>query len=211
MILFFQITNENTKPYSDLCCQINKLYCEKHGYDFLELPSKPIIDFHYTWSKIFQSIDLIESTNYDYYFCLDADAAIINKDIKLESIIDNMKSNIAFSENGLNGGLLIATGGFLFNKDALPIFRKCIELTQSSMAEYKKHHWFEMAVINSIYASKIYDMDVFEMNIMNSYGYIDINNQDLSKLFLYHFQGRSDTEKTKIANDVYQKFFKELI
>jgi hypothetical protein len=210
-ILFFQITNQNTKPYSDFCCSINKDYCNLHGYNYLEINSEKIEGYHYTWSKIFKSIELINETNYDFYFFLDADACVINKSIKIENIIKNMHYNICFSENGFNGGLLIATGGFIFNKKAKSIFEECIEISKTKeMLKYKNQHWFEMAIINYMYEKeKIFD--VFEMNVINSYGTISVDNPDLPNLFVYHFQGKSDAEKTRIANELYNNFFKERV
>jgi hypothetical protein len=119
-----------------------------------------------------------------------------------------MEHNISFSKNGSNGGLLIATGGFIFNKKAKIIFDKCIELSDSILSEYKLKHWFEMAVINYLYDTG-YKMDVFDMNTMNSYGFMNTNDSRLKDLFLYHFQGRGDKDKTMIANEVYNIFYKE--
>jgi len=204
-ILFFQVVSNSTKPYSDLYGKINKSYCLQYGYDYEQIISTPTEGYHYTWSKIFTSIDLLKNNkNYEYYFCLDADAAVINKNIKIESIIERMKHNISFSENGLNGGLLIATGGFIFNTKALNIFEDCVKIS-NELSKYKQCHWYEMAIINHMHENG-YEMDVFDMNTMNSYGYIDINNPALDSLFVYHCQGRNDEEKRLIAQDVFTKY-----
>ena len=208
-LLFFQITNKHTKPYSDLCVQMNKSYCDLHGYHFLEIESAVYDGYHYTWSKIFTSIDLLKTTDYDYYFFLDADAAVINKNIKLESLINRMKHNISFSENGCNGPQMVATGAFLFNKKALPLFELCINLANSDSSHYKQNYFFEMSIIDNIYKNKQFDMDVFEMNTMNSTVFADHSHPLLETLFIYHFQGRGDEEKARIGKEVYQRFFKE--
>jgi hypothetical protein len=135
---------------------------------------------------------------------------IINSDITLESIIDQMHHDISFSKNGANGGLLIATGAFIFNKNAKPIFEKCLDISNTTMLNSKLYHWYEMGVINHMYENG-YQFDVFDMNVMNSYGSISVDNPDLPNLFLYHFQGRSDVEKTRVAKEVYNKFFKESV
>jgi hypothetical protein len=210
MILFFQITNHKTQPYSDICISFNKNYCSKHGYDFLELSSYVPNGYHYTWSKIFQSIDLLKSKEYNYFF-LDADAMIINQNIKLESIIDRMNYDISFSENGSNGPKMVATGAFLFNKKALPLFELCLELSKTTMSKYKNDYWFEMTIIDEIYKQGLFNIDLFDMNTMNSTVFTDHSHPLLDSLFVYHFQGRSDEAKTKIANELYHRYNKESI
>jgi hypothetical protein len=66
-----------------------------------------------------------------------------------------------------------------------------------------------MSIIDNIYKKKQFDMDVFEMNTMNSTVFADHSHPLLETLFIYHFQGRGDEEKARIGKEVYQRFFKE--
>jgi hypothetical protein len=203
-ICFFQITNSSTEPYSKYSTLLNKRYCDKHGYDFKEYLSE--IDkreYHYTWCKIFQAKKILETENYDFIFFLDADAIIINTSIKLEEIILKMKTDISFSENGVNGGELISTGAFLASKNTLKFFDTCIELVNTDMQDKKFNYWHELAVINRMYEEG-WPMDIFDMNIMNSYGSLDVNH--LGNQFLFHFQGKPDEVKTTIAEEIFKKY-----
>jgi hypothetical protein len=203
-ICFFQIVSPATEPYSKYSTILNKKYCDKHGYVYKtylnEINKK---EYHYTWSKIFQAKKILETENHDYIFFLDADAIIINNHIKLESIITKMKTDISFSENGINGGELISTGAFMASRNTLDFFNKCIELVNNDMKDKKFNYWYELSIINKMYSDG-WPMDVFDMNIMNSYGSLNVKN--LKDQFLFHFQGKPDNIKGQIAEEIFKLY-----
>jgi hypothetical protein len=203
-ICFFQIVSTATEPYSKYSTILNKRYCDKHGYTYKTYPNEiNKKEYHYTWSKIFQAKKILETENYDHIFFLDVDAIVINTHIKLESIISKMKTNISFSENGINGGELISTGAFLANRNTLDFFDRCIELVNTVMKHKKFNYWHELAVINKMYEDG-WPMDVFEMNTMNSYGSLDVRY--LKDQFIFHFQGKPDTIKGQIAEEIFKLY-----
>lgn len=96
--------------YFAVSTSINKkLYCDAHGYDFIEETN--ILDntraFYWDKLKVIQK----NINNYDWLSWIDADAAITNFDIKIEDYIDP-NYDIIISRQIVNGDLL-NTGVFL--------------------------------------------------------------------------------------------------
>ena len=83
-----------------------KIYCEKNGYDFILIDSTLDSTRKPHWTKIKGLINNID--NYDWIFHSDADAHIMNFDIKLENIINKHSDNgfmiITKDKNMLNSG-----------------------------------------------------------------------------------------------------------
>jgi hypothetical protein len=76
------------RDYSEISCAIQRMYCARHGYDYLEFRelldgaaaptwNKPAVVARLLWSK----------KNYDYVMWIDADAAFNNHEIALEDIL----------------------------------------------------------------------------------------------------------------------------
>ena len=100
----------------------NKLeYCNAHGYKFFEITSKSQLDLSKSvsvprflpnfniavgWSKIKLLIDILkQNKDIDWFFWIDADAIIMNPDIKLESLISDKAFFIVGRDcNGINVG-----------------------------------------------------------------------------------------------------------
>jgi hypothetical protein len=204
-ICFFQVTSSEIKEYSDISVRLNKEYCRIHNYDYLEVPTVNTTTHAPQWSKIFQIKRLLETENYDYYFFLDADAIVINRNCKLEDFINKMKTDIAFSENGANGGRLINTGSFIANSKTISLFNQCIDLSVTVKKDKKRGYWHEQDVINDMYDDG-WKMDVFPMNTINSYWAYDLESND--EQFIYHFMARPVEEKTKIAQLIEDKLKK---
>ncbi|MEG3439742.1 hypothetical protein V0288_21620 [Pannus brasiliensis CCIBt3594] len=202
-ICFFQVTSPEIYDYSNYATKLNKKYCELHYYEYLEVPLVEREDYAPQWGKIFATIELLKIDKYTHIFCLDADAVVLNRSIKLESIIAKMRTAIAFSENGKNGGGLINTGAFIVNPQAIEILEQCVRLAEEEMRDRKMNVYHEQDVIAKMYAEGL-EMDIFPMNEMNSYWLYDIHANDGQ--FIYHFMGRSLEEKTQIAKDLFEKY-----
>jgi galactosyl transferase GMA12/MNN10 family len=206
-ICFLQVTSPEIHEYSIYSTRLNKKYCELHNYDYLEVSQVPREGYDPVWGKIFEMINILKinkkNNKYTHIFYLDADAVVLNRSIKLESIISQMKTSIAFSANGKNGGKLINTGAFIATTEAIPILEKCVELSAEEMKDKKFDEWHEQDVINKIYNDGV-EMDVFPMNEMNSYWMYDIHANDGQ--FIYHFMGRPLIEKVQIAKYVFENY-----
>jgi hypothetical protein len=202
-ICFLQVTSSEIQEYSKYSVEINKKYCEQHGYKYLELPTVKTDEYAPQWSKIFQTIDILKAGDYTHVFFLDADAVVINRNKKLEDVIAKMTTSICFSENGWNGGDLINTGAFIATLDAISILEECVRLSEEDMKDKKRNYWHEQAVITKMYESGV-RMDVFPMNEINSYWLYDIESNDGQ--FVYHFMARPLQEKIEIAKKLFEKY-----
>ena len=82
-----------------------RLYCKKHGYDFIYCDTildhtRPI-----PWSKIQILLKTMENTEYKWIFWTDADSLVMNHTIPLESLIDdNYNFIISRDPNAINSG-----------------------------------------------------------------------------------------------------------
>jgi galactosyl transferase GMA12/MNN10 family len=202
-ICFVQVTSPEIQEYSNYSVALNKIYCKRHDYNYLELSAINTNEYFFSWSKIFQVRDILKSDKYTHVFFLDADAIVLNRDIKLEDIISKMKTSIAFSENGWNGGDLINAGSFIATPEAIKILEECIRLSEEDMKDKKLERWHEQSVINKMYADGI-EMDVFPMNEINSHWLYDFNSNDGQ--FIYHFMARQLNKKIEIAKELFEKY-----
>ena len=111
-ILVCMLCCGNAMQYGKYSIQINKNYCNKHGYNFQV--EKNILDNtkHPAWSKILLIQNLL-NTSYQYIFYIDADACFVNHEIKIENFINDKSITIAnqnkdFSKpRGENSGVML--------------------------------------------------------------------------------------------------------
>lgn len=203
-ICFLQVTSPEIYEYSKYSTEVNKKYCAKQGYDYIELPCINTNEFAHSWSKVFQSMYILENNNYDYIFFLDADAVVINFNKRLEEVISKMKNSMAFSENGWNGGDLINGGSFIVSKNGgLDILKKSVEKVNTEMKDKKFGFPWEQSVFTKLHEEGE-SIDVFPMNEINSYWLYDVSSNDGQ--FIYHFMARPLNEKIEIAKNLYEKY-----
>lgn len=211
MKICFLQTDGSDLPYGKYSIENNKRYCNIHGYEFVTKPFDiDLTEWHGTWQKIFNILDVLEKSKYDYIFFLDTDAMIINKNIQIETLIDLLNESeheMLIATNGLNGGELISTSGMLFkNTEKIKKFFESIIEAANTKYQPKKHeHFHEQDVVNYLY--KEFDdvkslIKPVEMDILNSWWLADI--EDKSR-FIYHFMARSNDEKAEIAKQLYEK------
>lgn len=202
-LCFLQVTSPEIYGYSKYSSELNKQYCTIHGYDYIEASAINTDEYSPSWSKIFHSIDILKSGKYTHVFFLDADAVVINRNKKLEEVINKMIAPIAFSENGWNGGDLINAGSFIANVNAISILQDSLELVNAEMTIKKKQFPWEQSVITKLHEQgKL--IDVFPMNEINSYWLYNIESND--KQFVYHFMARPLSEKIEIAKKLFEKY-----
>ena len=97
---FLQITSIELEPFFKYVRKLNQLYCEKHGYDYIEhvvpkepqfkevevLGTKHALKWSATWLKLEAITKYID--DYDILFFLDADAAVVGQiHTKLEDFL----------------------------------------------------------------------------------------------------------------------------
>lgn len=133
-----------------------QLYAKKHGYDFIiasepintcfERPAHRKLEPH--WNKIALIAKYLES--YDWIFWTDADSAILNFDIKLESFLDDDFDLIVCTESSQRGPPVPYFVGFnsgqMFFKNSE--LSKEILLTSWEMQDICVPSWYEQAALN---------------------------------------------------------------
>lgn len=142
-----------------------RLYCERHGYDFIcgqeNLdPSRPL-----PWSKIKILQKVMENPNYKWIFWTDADSLIMNQAIKLEDLIDEKYNFIVTKDpNAMN------TGQFFIKNCAWS--RDLLVKVYNDHPDCIEHCWWEnMAFINEFKKDPSYwdCIKVIPQRLMNSY------------------------------------------
>jgi len=85
---------EEFRDVTKYAIQNKILYCEKHGYDFIEDPSVYDSNRPHAWSKILLVKKYLP--NYDYVMWIDADTFIMNDEIKIEDKINTLMNDRDF-------------------------------------------------------------------------------------------------------------------
>lgn len=194
-IAFLQVITSAIEPYAKYSRMVNKDYCEKHGYDYIE-ENFISSEYHPSWGKVFATLKHLDE--YDYIFTLDADAIVVDSSVLLEDKIKEMKGDILFSNNGPNGGRFINAGSFITNSKTRDFFNELISRSQLK-PETKFGGFFEQDIINDIY-DEGRPLDVKETNFINSYWLA--NTIGLEGLFVFHFMARSINDKVTVVKDV---------
>ena len=211
-ILFLQIYTEHISVYFQYVSMINTTYCVKHGYEYKTTITNVPDGYGFSWGKLFAIKEQYD--NYDYIFFLDSDAVVINDEIKLESRIAQIKGDIAFSENGWNGGTLINAGAFILkcSDNGKKIINDILETSLlDEYEQYRNGNYYEQDVINILYNSGNYNdvIDIFHMNWINSYWKYDYSSND--KQFVFHFMSWALEDKVNIIKKIfYRKYLNVL-
>ena len=125
-------------PYKEVSVSNKKAYCEKHDYNFVLFSESLDEDRPAPWSKIKAMEEVLDSSS-DWAVWIDADAFIMNDEIKLNSIIDD------------EFDLIIAVDGFTINSGVFLL--KNTKNSKDFLKEvYEKdwavnHPWWEQAAI----------------------------------------------------------------
>ena len=90
-ICFFQITNSFTEPYSKYSTLLNKIYCDKHGYDFKVVTEYLDKNIQIRSTISFNKILVCGqewSAAYDFIIFIDADIIINSNAPPIHSYMD---------------------------------------------------------------------------------------------------------------------------
>lgn len=118
-------TCDSTSKYNDMLnitSEINKKYCEKHGYGYGEFRGikRGVHPWHATFNRMYLIQEIIDTKKeYDWVLYIDADAIVTDFDEKLENIIyehDNKDKVLLICGYGdKNAHTCINAGVFFYN------------------------------------------------------------------------------------------------
>lgn len=120
--------------YWSMTAYVNKIYCDKHGYDFIYVntySSDPTIESdlyncksptgairHAAWGKILSVLNLLKNFTHDFVVYIDTDCIFKNFSLKLESIVaGHQDANFFFLNNKPWSSVLPCTGFFICKND----------------------------------------------------------------------------------------------
>ena len=220
--------NENYSQMAQITVFNNiKTYCELHGYTiWIDTQDKPDNDRCSQWQKIKTSINILKEHPFKWLFFLDTDCLIMNKDIKLESLIDDNYSFIVPQHNmaaegspitNIPGVSNVITSQFLVKNDAdgLAILQAIWDAEgwpkEMDLATFDYEGRQTRIVINSLkFKDKI---KIIEERLLNTFWYMNnpfmvMHFQGINKYawqpgdFIVHVTGYPKEERIKLLSDL---------
>lgn len=189
-ITIVTLATDHMRAFADLTFERNRRYAEKYGYGFAAY-DKVIDDSRpASWSKIPALAENFEDN--DWLLWIDADAAIMNMEIKLEELIDERFDFILTSDiNGANCGVFLL---------------KCSQYMEMMLdviwdsKEFINHKWWEQGAVHELlkYDKRFKEATLFlRKDKLNSY-YHDYEKGD----FILHLPGTHNDTRYMIFKDM---------
>jgi len=220
-ICILVLNSPNIGEYAHQATIINKLYANKHKYDFIveRCPLKEDLNKDYMWNGnneylfVWSKAPLIKKhlINYDYLFFIDSDAIFVNHEQTIDSFIDNNFTNetclllgtdcitktVCFKQNKLNTGTIIAK-----NTDkTFEIIDKWIQAPNTELChEWKYKHTREQECLNLI-------KNKYNYNEIKIVDYYKLNGID--GLWIKHYMTVKYNQRCKILNLYLKKYLIE--
>lgn len=135
------ISTPNIENFSLATEATKKRYCERHGY-ILAAYSEKLDGRPASWSKVLALLECFERYQADWFFCLDADAMILNPEVRLQDLVDQ-RADLIISHD-LNG---LHAGSFLIHRNP-----RTVEFLRNvySRTAFIDHYWWEQAAISEV-------------------------------------------------------------
>jgi mannan polymerase II complex MNN10 subunit len=219
-IAVISIQTPEIYSYSKYTSVINKSYCDKYGYKYIQYnysldDSRPI-----PWSKIIAIQNHIK--DFDWIYWIDADAVFFNHDIKIEDHINeqyNLIISKACSEEWANTYykedaefLNINTGSFLLKgKDiwSIMLLKKIYEQTNRI-----NHHWWENQALIDIYLQNNPEINlkihILEQYVLNGFENRFYCYKYFAEQYILHWAGMSIQDRNYFATIRYDEFLQGL-
>ena len=220
-ICILVLNSPNIGEYAHQATIINKLYANKHNYDFIveRCPLNEDLNKDYMWNGnneylfVWSKAPLIKKhlINYDYLFFIDSDAIFVDHEQTIDSFIDKNFTNetcllfgtdcvtktVCYKKNKLNTGTIIAK-----NTDkTFEILDKWIQAPNTELChEWKYKHTREQECLNLI-------KNKYNYNEIKIVDYYKINGIDGS--WIKHYMNIKYDQRCKILNLYLQKYLIE--
>jgi hypothetical protein len=205
VVMFY---DDAIKEYAELNYKINKLYCEKYGFDLHVSHMRTFTDRHPSWEKL--PLVLKHLTNYDYLIWVDADAFFyLDSGNILDLIREHSTANIIFSKDMnqmnpyMNCGIFIAKN----TQYTIDLLNKLAYDT-----DLDKHNpypgWWEQGLMMFMYYHNI--LDIRNNIVMCDYGILQhFNPSEVSnfskKPYILHMAGKSNSDRISQSTNYYTK------
>jgi hypothetical protein len=212
-----------SSDYHSLAAAINKVYCDRHGYDFLYY--RPYLDDpatislhncqnphtnaprHCSWSKILASLLALKKTEYDYYVYIDSDCIFRNMDITLEDTIATAPtSDLIFMNNRpWNHNKLCAGFYILKNTDKSRQF--LVDCYMYNCPDFDiNHHWeqeaFRRVIAGGKYNSALIDTIWFDESPGQQLRHISSHTRHLRIPYFKEFINNNNLNYSEIISSI---------
>jgi hypothetical protein len=172
-----------SSDYHTLAAAINKVYCDKHGYDFayyrpyLDNPAKIVVNNcknprngaprHAAWSKILASILAMKRMEYDYFVYIDSDCIFRNTDMRLEDTIGTSPESELIFMNSRPWDSTKLCSGFYILKNSVGARQFILDCHNYDSGVFDtRHHWeqeaFRKLIESGRYNSSLVDTIWFD-------------------------------------------------
>lgn len=198
------------RNYADINYAINKIYCDKYGYDIIRSHEKMYKDRHAAWERVPLILKYIEQ--YDYVIWIDADAHFYVDSPGITNIIEKYPTHNFIFSGDINGKLPgeINTGVFIVKNDpaSIPV------LNEWAYNEdlYKKNpfpKWWDQGVVRYMYTNNI--LDIRQNSVTIPYGILqhfyerELSKFGLKKPFIHHSAGMKSSDRFESSNKYYKR------
>lgn len=204
---------DNILDYSKYIFDINRSYCEKYGYTYIQYNNSLDVSRPAPWSKIIAVKKNLN--NFDWILWIDADAMFFNHDIKIEDRIDN-SYNLIIGKSCGDSWEENETEFFNINSGCFIVKGKCewsVSLLENiySRADCINNKWWENYALMKIILENNYTINskikILDQELINGYenrlyGYFSYNSEQ----FIMHYAGVSKEEKVFCINARYKEF-----
>lgn len=202
-IAVITLGTSHIRQYSQYAFDINRSYCEKQGYTYIQYndildQSRPA-----SWSKI--PIIKRHLNDFDWIMWIDADAIFFNHDTRIEERIDESANLILgkacgdeWSDNSLTDYVNQNMGCFI-------IRGKCAWSTNLLNRIYSKtnridHRWWETQALNDIILEDDSEINskirILNQHLINGFEYRLYSYFDFStEQFIIHYAGMSNDDR----------------
>ena len=218
-ILMLQSYTKNIAPYADLSAQINKHYCDAHGYKYKAIVSDAPVDPERNpcWDKVWHMLqeckkaNAVSDTDAPWLFWIDSDAAIDHQDLPLEAIRWSGESpslthlyictSIYFTKC-INAGVMMIRLG--------PTMQKFLEdLWAWPHLRWRQGRYHEQNAIEEMIAKDV--NGICTSGALNLFGCTEFNSTYQHGLrvkgkFLQHYRGCSTEKRVAAFKDILATF-----
>lgn len=203
--------NENIREkYADLAYKINKIYCDKHGYDLIKSNKEIYNDREASWQKLPLVLNHIK--DYDYVMWIDADAYFYIDSPPITNLINNYNNfDIILSKDigsttkidNINCGVFIVKN----TKKSIEIIERWAY--DNELFKLKLVNW-EQGVLRKMYTDNILNLQQHSIVIpFKVLQHFDPNEKLTPKPYINHLAGPYKWKYYKIK-DILENYYNNI-